>query len=410
MPRLDSGASGKVMGLSQGPVVTRGALGCGSGRQTVGEKGMTNCARGGSKEVNGETMRGAALAFILYDVCEEIRLKELRGIIGARTVERTFKQNAPEYVRFQKPPLVETLEPVCLDDGTAFQIQIKYYDYGVVSFVFKGELAGDWPDLIQLASKWMAGSEFERHASRIAREKVERAAPAIVNAYPEWLVEDYFLFHIVEIPGNPAATTLIEKCGDRIAQLVRGETARLSESERNEVLQSRISYYPNDLTVIGWHNAFLYDTPTGAETAIQMIEYANSQLLEFRHYDDLLTRELDKVYRSLERGGRVLRRWRMGREAVRLQAVRLEVTELAERADNAIKFLSDMFSARLYRMAATKVGVIDYKNLVNEKLRTADHLYESMIQQFQQGRAFVLELMVVIILIIELVYLFRGKW
>jgi competence protein ComGC len=32
-----------------------------------------------------------------------------------------------------------------------------------------------------------------------------------------------------------------------------------------------------------------------------------------------------------------------------------------------------------------------------------------MIEQFNQSRAFVLELMVVVILIIELVYFFRGK-
>ncbi len=359
--------------------------------------------------VNNQKMQGSALAFVLYDVGEEIHLQKLRGIIGARTVERAFKQNAPEYVRFQKPPVVETLEPTALDDGRVFETQVKYYDYGVVSVVFKARLAGDWGDLIRLSSQWMAGSEFERHASRIAHEKFDRAASAIMKPYPDWLVEDYFLFHISEIPGNPSARFLTEQCGDAIAQLVRGETAKLSDSERSEVLQASISYYPNDLAVIGWHNTFLYDTPAGAETAIQLIEYANSQLLEFRHYDDLLTRELEVVYRSLEHGTGVLRRWSLGRQASRLQAVRLEVIELAERADNAIKFLSDMFSARLYRLAANKVGVIDYKNLVSDKLRIAASLYDYLIGQFQQGRAFVLELMVVLILVIELVYLFRGK-
>jgi len=84
------------------------------------------------------------------------------------------------------------------------------------------------------------------------------------------------------------------------------------------------------------------------------------------------------------------------------------VNELTERADNAIKFLSDMFSARLYKLAAAKIGVPDYKTLVNQKLRTAEDLYRFMVDQFHQSRAFVLELMVVIILIIDLVYLFHG--
>ena len=68
-----------------------------------------------------------------------------------------------------------------------------------------------------------------------------------------------------------------------------------------------------------------------------------------------------------------------------------------------------MFSARLYKLAAAKVGVPDYKDLVKEKLQTAEDLYRFMVEQFNQSRAFVLELMVVVILIIELVYFFRGK-
>jgi uncharacterized Rmd1/YagE family protein len=68
-----------------------------------------------------------------------------------------------------------------------------------------------------------------------------------------------------------------------------------------------------------------------------------------------------------------------------------------------------MFSARLYKLAAAKVGVPDYKDLVNQKLQTAEDLYRFMVDQFNQSRAFVLELMVVIILVIELVFLFGGK-
>src|SRR4029077_12416237 len=135
---------------------------------------------------------------------------------------------------------------------------------------------------------------------------------------------------------------------------------------------------------------------------------ANSQLLEFRHYDELLTRELERVYDSFDKGTGMLSRWRLGRAASKLHTVLLDVNELTERADNAIKFLSDMFSARLYKLCAQKVGVPDYKDLVQEKLKTAEDLYRFMIEQFNQSRAFVLELMVVVILIVELIYFFRG--
>jgi uncharacterized Rmd1/YagE family protein len=63
----------------------------------------------------------------------------------------------------------------------------------------------------------------------------------------------------------------------------------------------------------------------------------------------------------------------------------------------------------LYKLAASKVGVPDYKDLVQQKLQTSEELYRFMVDEFNQSRAFVLELMVVIILIIELIYFFRGK-
>ncbi len=328
------------------------------------------------------SLHGSVLVLIQFDVCEEIRLDQLRQIFGARTLEQpSFKHAAPGYVRYQRPPVVEPIEPLVLESGERLEGQIKYYDYGVLSVIFELPFSGDWDTLVRLGSRWVWDVDFERHASRMAREKLE----------------------------SPSAAELVASQGERIAQIVRGETAQLSEGERNEILQSCTSYYPNDLAVIGWNAAFLYDSEAGAETAIQLLEYANSQLLEFRHYDDLLTRELESVYASLDKGTGMLARWRLARDATKLHTVLLEVTELTEHADNAIKFLSDMFSARLYKLAAAKVGVPDYKDLVTQKLQTAEELYRFMVDQFNQSRAFVLELMVVVILIIELVYLFRGK-
>ena len=356
------------------------------------------------------SLHGSVLVLIQFDVCEEIKLDVLRQIFGARTVQQpSFKHPAPGYVRYQRPPVLEAIDPLILESGERLHGQIKYYDYGVLSVVFELPFSGEWETLVGLAGRWVWDVDFVRHAQRIARLRLEHAAPALVKPYPEWLSEDYFIFHVRDFAGNPAAAELYQSHGAQIAQIVRGETAQLSEGERSEILQSRISYYPHDLAVIGWNGAFLYDSDAGAETAIQLLEYANSQLLEFRHYDELLTGELESVYDALEKGTGLLARWRLARAATKLHTVLLDVSELTEHADNAIKFLSDMFSARLYKLAAAKVGVPDYKDLVTQKVKTAEELYRFMVDQFNQSRAFILELTVVVILIIELFFLFRGK-
>jgi hypothetical protein len=350
------------------------------------------------------------LVLIQFDVCEELKLDPFRQTVSSRTLQQpSLKHPAPAYVRYQRPPVVEPAGSLTLESGEQLQGEIKYYDYGVVSVVFQLPFSGDWESLVHLASRWVWDVDFASHAEPIVKRKLERAPSALVKPYGRWLSEDYFIFHVREAAEPFTAEQLIARHGSQIAQVVRGDTLPLSEGECNEVLHSRISYYPTDLAVIGWNAAFIYDTPAGAEAAIQLLEYANSQLLEFRHYDELLTGVLDGVYDSLDQKTGILARWGLARSATNLHTVLLDVTELTEHADNSLKFLSDMFAARLYKLAAAKVGVPDYKDLVTQKVTTAEELYRFMVDQFNQSRTFFLEVTVVIILIIELVFLFRGR-
>ncbi len=357
-------------------------------------------------------LRGSLWVLFLYDVAEEIHLDKLRQLLGLEPPPRepSFRHPAPEYVRFERPPVVEPIPSERLNAGPGASARLKFFDFGVLSVEVELPFETDWESLVQLAARWTAASDLESRAEAFAREAIARATPAIEQPARQWLTEDYYAVHVARALGESGqpltAAALLASHSADIARIVRGETTLLSESERNEVLRASLSYYPNDLIVAGWSGAFLYDTPEAASPARQLLEYANTQLLEFRHYDELLTRVLAQVYDKLERGGGLLGRWRLGAEAERLNRIRLDVRELSERADNAIKFLSDMYYARAYRMASERVGVGDYRRLVEDKLRAAGDLYEFMTNSFHQARAFVLEFLVVAILVIELGNLF----
>ncbi|HKE21840.1 MAG TPA: hypothetical protein VKB88_05575 [Bryobacteraceae bacterium] len=362
-----------------------------------------------------DVISGSLQALFLFEAADEIRLDELRAILDTPAPRRepSFRQPVPEYVQFARPPVVQPLEPIELDGGTRAVVSITYYDYGVVSVKLEQPFEGSWNDTVALSESWMNTPELERRAGEIVRRQLHHAAHALVKAFAQRLTEDYSIVHlerIVDEEGKPLlAADLIGRCAEPIAQIVRGEAARFSESERAEILESRLSYYESDLLVVGWSAALVYDTPEGAAPTIQLLEYANTQLLEFRHYDGVLTELLSRVYRVLDHRGGFLARWRFAREADRLNTMRLDIRELTERVDNSIKFLSDMFAARLYRMAASKIGVPDYRQLVDQKLESAGELYGFLMDNFYQARGFALELMVVVILIIELFYLFRGS-
>jgi hypothetical protein len=318
----------------------------------------------------------------------------------------------PQYLHFERPPVAEHIGSITLENAQRAEARAKYYDYGVLSIELELPFECDWDSLVMQSSRLNGETELENRALDLLRATLARVRPALVKPYETWLREDYHIIHLQEVVqanGKAlSASELVASHAPKIAQVVRAESLFLSDAERLEVLQSSISYSQKDLLVVGWTGALVYGSLEAAAPTMQLLEYANTQLLEFRYYDGLLTTVLGSVYRFLENKGGLLTAWRLSREAARVNTIRLDVMELTERVDNAIKFLSDMFYARLYGLIAAKVGVPDYRRLVDQKLRTAGELYRFMVDQFNQSRSFVLELTVVIILIIEIVFLFRG--
>src|SRR5437879_7132546 len=106
---------------------------------------------------------GSFRSLFLYDLCEEIRLDELRKLLGPTGAGRApqFRHFAPEYVRFERPPVVETLEPVSIDTGERLRCNINYYDYGVVSVEFELPFELDWARLVKSSASWMTNPELE---------------------------------------------------------------------------------------------------------------------------------------------------------------------------------------------------------------------------------------------------------
>ncbi len=360
-------------------------------------------------------LTGTIRGLLLFDIAESIDLPKLHGLLGTIPSRRepAFLHPSPEYVRFERPPVLVPVGVKEMATGESVEVRIRYFDYGVASVELLTTFKASWAELITLANSWISSTELERYATELLQESLQRTGQALTKAYGEWISEDYFVVQVNPIAlddgGSVTAEELVRERSGEIAQLVRGEEVPLSSTERREVLKSSMSYYPTDLLVLGWVAAFIYDNRSAAGPTIDLLEYANTQLLEFRYYDDVLTDVLADVYKRLEHRHTMLARWKLAREAETLNTIRLDFQELVERTDNAIKFLSDMFYARMYRLAAARIGVSDYRDLVNEKLITARDLYNSMVNEFHQGRSFFLEVMVVLILIVEIVFLFVHR-
>jgi hypothetical protein len=361
------------------------------------------------------SIRGIFRLMYLYDVAESIDLAALRSLLGERggSAEASFPRRTPSYVRFEQAPVMEPAEVVTFGPGVKAACPVKYYGFGAV--VVQVELpfdCADWKSLVEEAARWMEPPEVEPVVRALAKRRMDEIRPAVSKPAEVWLLESYLVTEIDEIRdehgAHPAADDLIGKHSDELVQLTRGEVLRFAPKSIDETMQGSLSYYPNDLVIVGSHGAVVYDKPEDAAAVTQILEYAKMQLLEFRYYDTFLTHVLEEFYTALERPRNPLAsRWSLPREAQRFNTIRLDVMELTERIDNAIKFVSDIYYARIYRLAATRMGVQDYRNLVDEKLATFGELYDSMIDRFNETRSFVIELLIAILAVFDVILLFR---
>jgi len=361
-------------------------------------------------------LRGWFRILFLYDVAEAFDLAKIQGLIGARgaPLRQVLPRHSPQYMHFANPPIEETAAPLTLPSSEVLACSIKYYAYAVAVVQLNVSFCCDWPELIAQTSRWMDSSEVEPLARATLRRHLDNVTPAVVKPNPEWLEESYLIMSVQTAERTDGTVftgaELLAAHPNEIAQLVRGEPVTLSPKAVEEALQGSLSYYPSDLVVIGASAALVVDDSVDAAATGQVLEFAKMQLLEFRYYDGLMSKLLSDVYDLLERKRNVLlARWSLPREAHRVNTIRLDVMELTERIDNAIKFVSDIYYARVYRLASTRIGLPDYRNLVDEKLRAVGEMYDFMMDQFNDARSFVIEVGIAILALLDVILLFRGR-
>jgi hypothetical protein len=353
---------------------------------------------------------GHVTAFFLYDAAEVIDLSAVGSLIGGSRVPLAPKTATPAYVQWEQPPLTIEGSAIGLPEALGFAVRFKMFDYGVISVALTRPLPGTWSELVDSGLALQEDGRLGATCESLCRDLITRLRTAMTSPRDAFVTEDYIVFSVTALEGRPTAQTLVELHGDDIVRLLRGEREPLSGQERDEVLRHRISYLEHDLLVPTWNAAFVYDTDSGARAASEIFEFANSQLLEFRYYDNLLARELARIYADLQKpawfrgwGGR-----RYTRAAQQVHALFIDVNELTDRAENALKVAGDIYTARVLTLTGSRLGLDQWKASVQDKLKTLDDIYRFAVEQTGMARGEMLELMIVLILVFELVLFFMG--
>jgi len=358
--------------------------------------------------------RGHCHVYFAFLAASQVDLERAQAIACARPTKRTRFQRgrrAPAYLDFDPPPLQITLpcDPLPVGVGrfaTEARVDITIFDFGAFSVDYRVPFEDPLEDLARLSSA------LYDHVGLLgaARARVDELAEVLGKAlsgerdrdvYEQYVVFDFEAFE----PAQPVHA-LLEKAELRhaLAQILRAEERPLSESRVEDALRLSISYAPDDLVVVDWSTAVAVG---GSADERLVLEFANTELLELRHLDKRLDRDLEEASRALSRP----RRWIFGGADLRRVAkLQVEGAMLYEAVNNAVSLLGDQWLAEVYARIAERYDLEKWQKSVANKLASLESIYQKIADESAVRRSELLELIIIALIALEIRWgsLFAG--
>lgn len=358
-------------------------------------------------------LQGQVVAMFAFDVGYEVSLERLSAMMATTPIQPlSRKKQTPTYLQYTQPPQILHLGIATGHFASPGTIQATVFDFGAVSITYRWNLAAkEAVPLAQLPqlSADLYGLNLEAHAKEQVEALMLKIEPAIVRPRLADLVEDYYLFVLENLNEPLTAEELIANHRAALAQTLRFEKQKLSRMQQDEALAQCISYFEQDATLVDWNAAVIYD-PDYEDTA-NVLELLNVELLEARYID----RQLDK--RIAEHGSLVRKRieWpiplrRPYRKSIEdLAELRVESALLAERVENALKLVGDLYLARLHSAAAKRFYLQEWETTISRKLEIVSDFYDLMNDRLHTAQSQALEVIIVILILVELILPFIGR-
>jgi hypothetical protein len=288
------------------------------------------------------------------------------------------------------------------------EVQASLFDYGVASVAFDLSIPPGTAleDLLPLAEELLDRSTpaLDELARRVAAEVAQALLPALDKPHAWEGMETYTVFVVRSFDRRVTGAELLERAP--LARLLLGETdpAPLSAGERADVLKHRFAYLETDLAVVDWNSAFVHE-PSGSSDVPDLLELATAQLLELRYYDAFLDGELRAIRGEVERArGRSLFTRRYNVLLRRTAALLLDMSEMVDRVENAVKIVGDFYLARLYQAALGRFRLPAWQESVLRKHRMLAEVNHTLADGADTRRAELLEITVIALIAWEVLY------
>jgi hypothetical protein len=353
-------------------------------------------------------IQGHTLVLFAFDIGFQIDLEATERLLRDATRQRVVRSRRPAPVWFDYAPpplrLSEDCDPITFEGGTTDRgVEMLVYDFGAALLTYRLPLPASLEDLPGLSSRLYEQKTLEADARARVDRLIETIRPAIERARLFDAVEDYIVFAITGWTEGVAPHAIVDGSRHVLARAIEAERTPLAPDQITRTLEGSIAYTPNDLAIIDWNAAVLFDRDP--EDVIAVLQHANVELLELRVLDQELDAILDNADHTL---ARLLRRrvwpgFATSRLLGRYASAQTDAAVMFEGVNNAIKLLGNQYLARLYRMSAARLDLPAWQRSVQRKLEATDSLYQKMSDAASTRRMETLEWVIIILIAASMV-------
>jgi hypothetical protein len=158
----------------------------------------------------------------------------------------------------------------------------------------------------------------------------------------------------------------------------------LDEEEVRITLGVSLKYGKDDITIVDWDGAFIFDAAGDFQSDIELLQISNLQLLRSRILSDDLDKRLEKTLRLLRRPRRMpIFRSREVRKVLKeIIEIRTQSILETEIVEHNIKLIGDWYSARLYSLIAKKYHLDEWAKDIKDKLDMLEDVYTMASENF----------------------------
>lgn len=346
--------------------------------------------------------------FYAYDVGFDISLTDARMLSeAAESPGLTGLRPGPAHLQYQPKPLAVPSGTVEVrHEGASFAMEtaVKIFDFGAVSVTLCLPVRDlSWEEYAASALLLAGGSGVEEAARGVASRLFERIRPAVKRSMFADLVEEYTLWHVGSFTPALTASQALARFPQDIARLLTLERGTFSEAALAEILRNPIRYFENDFCFPDWDAAFVYD-PKYHDTA-EVLEFLNVQMLELRFFDRILHAALDDMAEELRKKRGILSVLHDPYENPlrTLSEIKMDVSLLRERINNALKLAGDVYLARIYEEARRKAGTEKWEGTIRDQLKALEDIYTILNNRAAASRAETLEVIIILLIALEIV-------